>query len=281
MSFLRYIQGVRLGKEAHDIERESMEDILLYEAIDGFDLVDGDHTKRIKKIRKSVSKRMQNRTSQNFQKFSIAASILVVFGLGGYLLFTKDAPRVVDTPELSMFEEVVTDSVCSELTEENAGLLAQKESKQTKRDKPVTQPVVSHDLDIQAQKQSAVASNQIELREDEAMEESKLVDDGSKSKISVKVEVQEPGVPAPVIGKRAYEYYLERSIRSIDLNDESCNGGKGKVILLFHVNEKGRPYDVSVFRSLCQSADKEAIRLLNEGPDWTVGDKEVKLEINF
>ena len=47
------------------------------------------------------------------------------------------------------------------------------------------------------------------------------------------------------------------------------------------MNDEGRPIDIKVQGSLCASVDKEAIRLVQEGPQWTVGGGEVTLEIQF
>lgn len=91
--------------------------------------------------------------------------------------------------------------------------------------------------------------------------------------------VEQLTMPRPVIGRKAYRKYLKKNLnRPVD---EECARVKGEVILTFHVNEEGRPVDIKVQESLCPSADKEAVRLVREGPQWTVGEKEVTLEIQF
>lgn len=42
----------------------------------------------------------------------------------------------------------------------------------------------------------------------------------------------------------------------------------GEVELSFEVNKKGEPVNIKVERSLCESCDKEAVRILKEGPGW-------------
>ena len=49
MKLLDYIQGLRKGKEAHRLERESMQDPFLADAMDGYSQVEGNHEQRIKK----------------------------------------------------------------------------------------------------------------------------------------------------------------------------------------------------------------------------------------
>jgi hypothetical protein len=100
---------------------------------------------------------------------------------------------------------------------------------------------------------------------------------GSKGNVTLAIQQNKP---VPMTGENAYRSYLERNIRRPSVGGD-CADARGKVILIFKVNERGRPYNITVFRSLCQGADREAIRLLSEGPDWTKGDKEVRLEISF
>lgn len=55
MKLLDYIQGLRKGKEAHRLERESMQDPFLADAMDGYSQVEGNHEQRIEKLRMQVS----------------------------------------------------------------------------------------------------------------------------------------------------------------------------------------------------------------------------------
>lgn len=93
------------------------------------------------------------------------------------------------------------------------------------------------------------------------------------------VGVEQLTLPQPLMGKKAYRKYLRKSmIRPID---EACAQARGEVVLTFHVNENGRPFGIKVKTGLCPSADKEAVRLVEDGPDWTTGGKEVTLTVKF
>lgn len=85
--------------------------------------------------------------------------------------------------------------------------------------------------------------------------------------------------PKPVDGERAYQKYLKKSVR-YPLDDE-CKDVKGEVVLTFLVNAQGRPYEIGVERSLCPSADEEAIRLVSEGPDWKSGTEKAVVTVRF
>ena len=57
MKLLDYIRGLRKGKEAHRLERESMQDPFLADAMDGYSQVEGNHEQRIEKLRMQLIRR--------------------------------------------------------------------------------------------------------------------------------------------------------------------------------------------------------------------------------
>lgn len=85
--------------------------------------------------------------------------------------------------------------------------------------------------------------------------------------------------PKPVIGDKEYKKYLENNLVRPD--DTDCEKTGGKVVLVFNIDSSGRPVNITVEKSLCESYDNEAIRLVKEGPDWTLGTARVKVEVKF
>lgn len=92
-------------------------------------------------------------------------------------------------------------------------------------------------------------------------------------------QVEQLTLPQPLIGRKAYRKYMRKNM--VRPTDGECAKVKGEVVLTFHVDVNGRPVDIKVKDSLCPSADKEAVRLVNEGPDWTIGGKEVTMGVKF
>lgn len=93
MSLIDYIKGNRKGREAHNLEKEALDDQFLYEAMQGYDSVnDEDHAAIINKLQKTIrSGRKLKKSSDSgfsFRKIA-AAAILLIFGLGGYLLIDE------------------------------------------------------------------------------------------------------------------------------------------------------------------------------------------------
>lgn len=84
--------------------------------------------------------------------------------------------------------------------------------------------------------------------------------------------------PKPLIGEKAYKKYLEDNL----LRPEDATGCKqGKVTVEFNVDSSGRPVDISVTKGLCEPFDREAVRLVESGPDWIFGTTRAKVEVRF
>jgi len=88
MSLKDYIQGNRHGKEANRLEREAMNDPFLQGALDGFESVDGDHSKIIEQLEKEFSRPAEASQSKKrkFLYWAMAASILLLIGFGIHFL---------------------------------------------------------------------------------------------------------------------------------------------------------------------------------------------------
>ena len=123
----------------------------------------------------------------------------------------------------------------------------------------------------------------IAMNEDQAtLDEVVVVGYGSQSKGSITgavASLKMSGTPQPTIGRKAFRKYLKESL--VHPSDKDCARAKGKVILTFRVDKEGRPQDITVKKGLCASADEEAIRLIEEGPDWTMGEEPVEISIRF
>ena len=85
MKLIDYIRGKRKGKEAHRLERESMQDPFLADAIDGYDTVEGNHEVHIDELRKMISHKSGKRRTYAVIS-SIAASLLIGIGISFYFI---------------------------------------------------------------------------------------------------------------------------------------------------------------------------------------------------
>ena len=73
--------------------------------------------------------------------------------------------------------------------------------------------------------------------------------------------------PEPVDGWSNYDTYLVNNLK-IPESFRAKQSVSGEVELAFDVDKNGAPVNITVKKSLCESCDKEAIRLVKEGPKW-------------
>lgn len=391
MKLLDYIRGLRKGKEAHRLEKESMKDPFLADAMDGYSQVEGNHEEQIEKLRMQVSAHTARHTDSSKKKnsyaitWSIAACLVIGIGISTYFLFLKksmaddvfiakeDIPSAVFEPvtpkeETSSLAEakmkqdsthevivkqadkknivakskttpkpqsapVAATPVIEEATgEETAGQAIMLEETivtdtdtslskvhQMKVAKAATpnrnlikgkvtdekgQPIIGASVAYTGTNTGTITdlNGEFVLKKEEgnkeltaqfigyepveipvdtsrtmliAMNEDKQTLDevvvvGTKDKYQT---------PQPVIGKRKYKKYLEENL--IRPNDEKCKDVKGEVVIAFFVDKEGKPQNITVVHGLCESADKEAIRLVKEGPKWTFGNLPTRVTVQF
>ena len=414
MKLLDYIRGLRKGKEAHRLERESMQDPFLADAMDGYNQVEGNHEQRIEKLRMQVSAHSAKKKNTRAITWSIAACLAIGFGVSSYFLFLKKSmrdevfiaeesvstklaepaapptpaipatPTVPATPQKEIAlatTKVKTDStpiseitarqadkkdmiakiqatsqpqqgvpVMEEVSEETAALqevVATMDTFESESDKKMKlakvatilpqnnmikgrvtnekgEPLIGASVTYKGTNIGTITNmngefslvkkddkkrltaeyigyDPVEIRVDtsrtmliamnenkQALNEVVVVGYGAKKNkkstttgnvVTVKEQAKKEITPQPVIGKRSYQKYLKENL--VRPADEKCAQVKGKVVLTFLVNKEGRPFYIKVKESLCESADKEAIRLIQEGPDWIYGNKLAEVTVKF
>ena len=418
MKLLDYIRGLRNGKEAHRLEKESMQDPFLADAMDGYNQVEGNHEQRIEKLRMQVSAHSAKKKNTYAITWSIAACLIIGFGISSYFLFLKKSmtdevfiaeesvstklaepaapptpaipatPTVPATPQKEIAlatTKVKTDStpiseitarqadkkdmiakiqttsqpqgapvaavpMMEEVSEETAALqevvatidtFESESDKKMKMAKVATilpqnnmikgivtdkkgEPLIGASVAYKGTNIGTITNmngefslvkkdgkkqltaqfigyDPVEIRVDtsrtmliamnenqQALNEVVVVGYGAKKKkksvtagtvVKGDEQANKDITPQPVIGKRNYQKYLKENL--VHPTDEKCAQVKGKVILTFLVNKEGRPFYIKVKESLCESADKEAIRLIQEGPDWVYGNKLVEVTVKF
>ena len=419
MKLLDYIRGLRKGKEAHRLEKESMQDPFLADAMDGYNQVEGNHEQRIEKLRMQVSAHSAKKKNTYAITWNIAACLIIGFGISSYFLFLKKSmtdevfiaeesvstklaepaapptpaipatPTVPATPQKEIAlatTKVKTDStpvseitarqankkdmiariqatsqpqqgvlvatvpVMEEVSEETAALqevVATMDTFESESDKKMKlakvatilpqnnmikgrvtnekgEPLIGASVTYKGTNIGTITNmngefslvkkddkkrltaqfigyDPVEIRVDtsrtmliamnenkQALNEVVVVGYGAKkNKKSVTAGTVVNGneqankdiTPQPVIGKRKFQKYLKENL--VRPTDEKCAQVKGKVVLTFLVNKEGRPFSIKVKESLCESSDKEAIRLIQEGPDWIYGTKLAEVTVHF
>ena len=379
MKLLDYIRGLRKGKEAHRLEKESMQDPFLADAMDGYNQVEGNHEQRIEKLRMQVSAHSAKKKNTYAITWSIAACLVIGFGISSYFLFLKKSM----TDEVFIAEESVPAKLPEATTPATptnpatpAAPVTPRADKKEMSASAVIEPMMEEALEQTAELQEVAATmNTSESASDKKMRMAKVVTipnsniiqgkvtdekgepiigasvaykgtnigtitnmngefslvkkEGKKqltaqfigydpveipvdtsqtmliamnenkqtlnevvvvgygtnknkkstTVVTAKEQADKDITPQPVFGKRKYQKYLKENL--VRPTDEKCAQVKGKVVLTFLVNKERRPFYIKVKESLCESSDKEAIRLIQEGPDWIYGNKSVEITVKF
>ncbi|MFT3992895.1 MAG: energy transducer TonB [Dysgonomonas sp.] len=134
MNLLNYIKGLRKGEEAQRIERESMRDPFLYEAIEGFDSVKDDHIARIDEIKSRLSTQKKKEKKKLPIVRGIAASVILFLALGGYFLI--DGHKSDLYAQQTANKNIIDIYVPKVFYEENIAIIAQQNTTLAKSFRP-------------------------------------------------------------------------------------------------------------------------------------------------
>lgn len=137
------------------------------------------------------------------------------------------------------------------------------------------QPVASA---LEGRAAGVTVTNKSKKKEPEAdMEEVVVVGYGATKKANANG-VQSKRI-APEGGWKSFDEYINSNKR-IDGADSLITGAEE---VTFAIDDAGVPFDFKIIRSLSEAHDREAIRLLKEGPTWNVekGRRKLRLRIKF
>ena len=372
-----YIQGLRKGKEAHRLEKESMKDPFLADAIDGYNQVEGNHEQRIEQLRIQISARSTKKRNTYAIIWSVAACLVIGFGISSYFLFLKETPEpvipIIPQKEIALVPtKTKTDSTpISPVSTKQADKKDIIAKSRTTISKPPSAPITTMPMEEETSDQMVAATDEEVIMttgasDPESVKKMRIAkmaviptNDIIKGKVTdqkgepligasvmykgtnigtvtdvngefsllkkaenkqltaqyigydpvevpvdtsrtmliamnedqkglsevvvvghgVNKKANKDNTPQPVDGKRKFLKYLKKNL--VRPTDETCAQVKGKVVLTFLVNRDGRPFHIKVKKSLCESSDKEAIRLVQEGPDWTYGNKQAEVTVKF
>jgi hypothetical protein len=313
MNLLAYIQGNRKGKEAHRIEKEAMRDPFLADALEGYDAVKADHSERITHLRH----RIVSKPTFSFLHIGIAASLLLCLSIGGYYLLNKQSDNLIAMSVLSKnkaaeenhiedaeipFAEIAIPEPVTEPDVQSGSRqqIVEAPSTVASVDRMNQMIFLTEDILSVIEDEQQLPQQEINIADDEKevaagiteMEDfaeadalNKAVEEVTRPVAvsrarSLYPETAKLSVPEPEMGTEAYQKYLKEAM--LPLQDEECAQKKGVVEVEFTI-KAGIPTDFIITQSLCDAADKEAIRLIATGCKWTGEDGQkvvLKVSIN-
>ncbi len=88
MNIFDYIKKVKRGTEARNLEKETLHDPFLAEAMEGFEQVKGDHDRIVARLQKRVHRRAKRRRVQQpkFLWSGIVLALFIILFLAFYFL---------------------------------------------------------------------------------------------------------------------------------------------------------------------------------------------------
>lgn len=114
-----------------------------------------------------------------------------------------------------------------------------------------------------------------EAIEEQHVEETTKMEEQPASRAARALDIEPP---KPVIGSVAYKEYIGQNI---DRTITFMRKLKGPVQLEFTISNNGTPTDFKVLQSLCEACDKEAIRIVEQGPKWAPKGRRATYTIRF
>ncbi len=113
----------------------------------------------------------------------------------------------------------------------------------------------------------------------EQLADQSVADPTQKAEKKSKKKAAEEAFPAPADGWKSFKNYLSKNKKLPEA--ARAAGISGEVLLYFYVDKNGRPVQVLVAKKLGGGCDEEAVRLLENGPDWSPAGCEAKVSIEF
>ncbi len=235
---VNYLRGDRRGKEANGLEREALNDAFLYEALEGLTGMQRDVVRDIEYLSKRLRERTRSKWRAIGRIWGIVATVVVV-GLGMMMGFRQMQADSIQRQKNQLFLTGGNGRNGSMLEGEN--LLGGNAEQQQMNGKPDTVRMV--------QKSEAVLNSSVSVRYGKG----DTVVEGNKGSL-------------PFGGYKKFYRYVRDSLRYPQ--DALERGLEGEIKLSFYVNKAGRPSHIRVVKWISYSCNREAIRLLCEGPAW-------------
>lgn len=261
-----YLDGKLDGKTMHQVEKLSLEDPFVAEALAGLSQSDL-RSQSLSLLQKRLHDRIALKPIENkrwaitSQRLSIASAAAVLFITVSILFWMKESSR--RQIEANQAKNVKTEIApnTKTVTENIATAPVAAEI-----DKVLADAKTNTYVGIKKPKsivKAADAASVTVASVPAALAEVK-VEPTISSKVAARMSSTRILNPEPVNGWVKFEEYILLNNKLL-INKQPI--GKS-VQLRFNVDENNRPYDIKILNGLSQLQNDEAIRLLKNGPDW-------------
>ncbi|HEX5668643.1 MAG TPA: energy transducer TonB [Chitinophagaceae bacterium] len=291
----RYISGKMSAGEMHAIEKAALEDPFLADAIEGIREMQPNLNTDLMELKNKMSEKTEQRSVKvSWLAILAAAAIIISLSFGGWLFF-----RDSDTPQIAKLEETAPTPSTAETVQDTAASTAPadapagqtvpaEEPLSTKKSSPA--PAKNEAESAPAKEEKPVAAAKAPttapppaLTKSEPTTAKKTIAAASKTESGKQLTVSSKDAAAPQAqsgpdlvlemaknvepanGWSAFAKYVAANMQRP--TGESA-GLHGKVPMSFVVDPDGSISNIKVEKSLHPDYDKEAVRLLTNGPKW-------------
>lgn len=235
-----YLRGDGRGKEANSLEKEALNDAFLYEALEGLAGMQRDAVRDIEGLSRWLQKRTRSRWSVVGKMWGTLAAVVVI-GFGIWVGF-----RQIQRGGERQQGEALSLAGSEILEQETAG--EKSDTGVMRGEAEQRQAGGSPDSFRMVRKPESTDSSASAL-----LVERDSVAEGNSGSV-------------PFGGYEKFYRYIRDSLRYPQ--DALERGLEGEIKLSFYVNKAGRPSHIRVVKWITYSCNREAIRLLSEGPAW-------------
>ncbi len=303
MGLIDYIKGKRYGKEANKLERESMEDPFLQEALDGYDVVISNHIDSIERLEDQITQQSKVRKQNKLTFYwSVAAGVVLVLGVGSAIIFSSSDDELIADNNVEQLEE--SDAVMDEFNEnimydsvpivDNRIVIVE--------DKPIVDKEIKKEEIADVKAKDELVKNDVASSEDKIMASGTDVSDVNSKEVSMakvsnkrleevanagkslsmeaaansltpEVEVEKKKESVKEFEKGEFKSYFFSKVKKT---------GENSVEVEFVLNDGQRPSSVKIKDASSDVAKKEALRIINSSPQWTEkSGKKIKLKLKW
>ena len=291
MELKDYISN-REGEEANQLERRSMNDPFLRDAIDGFDSVEGNHLSAIRKLEEQIGGKKEKKPSKPGPWIWIVVLIAALLAASPFLWKTirqtiENAGQKHSNQNLSINENIPVsrdsalhaDHFVNEESTSQSDSLPYKEEKSS----PLSIPEKSDQkkaifipptLTSEESEESNIAKSP-ELQEktpDTTVNQTIDSNNPSESQAN-KTQITHT---SSTFGENEFISYFKRNYdRSL------CEGQTISFVVNFYVSPTGHPGNIAITENNCPEMATEIKRLLLGSPIWSKTNRRVTLQINL
>ncbi|SKB75300.1 TonB family protein [Daejeonella lutea] len=299
LTIQQYLEGKLDPEVAHQLEKQALDDPFLWDALEGYSVY-RDPAADLSILQRQLHERIVHLQENkkvfdlSWQRLSIAAAAAVMFVSAGILFWMNShkAPEQLASEAHKPVEVNVIDrdSVEAVIQSKDQAVVASLEKKEIKSERPVIsaskpgsaidkKAVISPEVEGAIASKSAAASvTESQTRSVAATRQAKM------SRVEENAAMNQATAPvnnAPKSGWAAYNHYL--TVTASNFNTEPQVSGV--VIISFQVGIDGKLNSLKVVKSLNEAYDKEALRIVRNGSEWTPSPEgkpyDARVEVNF